>query len=66
MTLKELRLTAGLRQDVVADALDICQPAVSKWEKGETSPSRKYRKKLADMYGCTVEDLNRAIVEGGN
>lgn len=64
MTLKELRLVAGLKQDDVSAALDVTQPAVSKWESGETNPLKKYRKKLAKMYRCTANDIDLAIKEG--
>ena len=57
MTLKELRLSAKLRQEDVAKRLNVNQAAVSKWETGETKPSRKYHKKLAKLYGCTVDEL---------
>lgn len=57
MTLKELRLSAKLRQEDVAKRLNVNQAAVSKWETGETKPSRKYHKKLAKLYGVTVDEL---------
>lgn len=57
MTLKELRLSAKLRQEDVAKRLNVNQAAVSKWETGETKPSRKYHKELAKLYGCTVDEL---------
>lgn len=57
MTLKERRLQAGLRQDDIAKALEVDQAAVSRWESGETRPVRKYRAKLAALYGCTVDEL---------
>lgn len=57
MKLKELRLRAGFRQIEVAEHLDVNQGAVSKWESGETKPSRKYRAKLAKLYNCTVDEL---------
>lgn len=57
MTLKERRLQAGLRQDDIAKALEVDQAAVSRWESGETRPVRKYRTKLAALYGCTVDEL---------
>lgn len=57
MTLKELRERAHLRQVDVAKRLNVDQAAVSKWETGETKPSRKYHKKLAKLYGVTVDGL---------
>lgn len=57
MSLKELRVAAGLRQVDVAKKVKVDQAAVSKWESGETNPSRKYHKILAKLYGCTVDEL---------
>lgn len=57
MTLKELRIQAKLRQEDVARQLDVNQAAVSRWETGDTKPSRKYHKRLAKMYGVTVDEL---------
>lgn len=59
MTLRELRENAGLRQVDVSKRLDIDQTAVSHWESGKFRPSRKYHKKLANLYGCTVDELLR-------
>ena len=61
MTLKERRVLAGLRQIDAAKKLDVDQAAVSKWESGETRPSRKYHKKLAKLYGCSVEEILGSI-----
>lgn len=57
MTLRELRVNAGLRQVDVAKKLTVDQAAVSLWERGKTTPCRKYHKKLARLYGCSVEEI---------
>lgn len=57
MTLRERRMMAGLRQIDVAKKMNVAQASVSKWESGETKPSRKYHKKLAKLYKCSVEEL---------
>lgn len=57
MTLSERRKAAGLTQEVVAKRLDVDQGSVSNWERGIYVPHRKYRKKLARLYGCTVDEL---------
>ena len=57
LSLRTLRENAGLGQKDVAKKLVIDQSTVSKWENGVAVPSRKYHKKLARMYGCTVEEL---------
>lgn len=62
--MRELRLAAGLRQIDVAKKMNVDQGAVSKWESGETRPSRKYHKKLAKLYGVKVEELPLGMVPG--
>lgn len=59
--MRELRLAAGLRQIDVAKKMNVDQGAVSKWESGETRPSRKYHKKLAKLYGVTVAELAQGL-----
>lgn len=61
MTLKELRLKAGLTQEQVAKLVDVEQAAVSYWESGKYKPLRKYQRKLAKLYGCTVEELGEEV-----
>ena len=57
MKLREYRERVGLRQIDVAKKLNVDQAAVSKWESGENRISRKYHKKLAKLYGVTVDEL---------
>lgn len=58
MTLRERREAAGLLQEDVAKKVNVTQAAVSRWESGYTKRiSRKYHKKLAKLYGCTVDEL---------
>ena len=57
MTLKELRLAAGLQQADVAKRLHVTETAVSNWELGKNAISQKYHKKLAKLYGVSVEEL---------
>lgn len=58
MTLKDLRLKAGLKQEQVAKLVDVDQGAVSNWEIGKYVPVRKYREKLAKLYGCTADEIH--------
>lgn len=57
MTLKERREARGLTQTDVAKKLNVDQSSVSHWEQGKYAPVRKYRKALAKLYGCTVDEL---------
>lgn len=52
-------MNAGLSQEDVAKILDVNQAAVSYWESGKTTPVKKYRRKLARLYGCAEDDLLR-------
>ena len=63
MTLKEHRESAGLLQVEVARKLGVEQSAISYWENGKTRIAKKHRKKLAKLYGCSVEDLISAQQE---
>lgn len=56
MTLKERREKAGVTQIELAEALDVDQTTVSRWENGAT-PLKKYQRKLAEFYHCTVEEV---------
>jgi transcriptional regulator with XRE-family HTH domain len=62
MTLKERRENAGITQATLAEQLDIDQTTVSRWENG-CVPLKKHQRKLADFYGCTIDEL---LSKGGN
>lgn len=57
MSFKNQRKKAGLTQMEVAKALGISDAAVCQWESGETMPTGKRMKEVAELYGCTVDDL---------
>jgi len=56
--LKERRLRGAIpSQSEVARTLGIRPSAVSKWECGLSKPRIERLPVLAELYGCTVEDL---------
>lgn len=57
MALKEIRQKRGLTQVQVADAVEVDQSTVAKWENGINTPLRKYRRKLCELLGCTEAEL---------
>lgn len=57
MALKEIRQKRGLTQAQVADAVEVDQSTVAKWENNRSTPLRKYRRKLCDLLGCTESEL---------
>lgn len=57
MALKELRERSNLTRAQVAKKLNVDLYCVTHWELGDWRPARKYHKKLARMYGVTVDEL---------
>lgn len=55
--LKELRNRAGLSQSDVAAALNIKQTTVSMWESGDNKPRAALLPAIAQLYGCTIDEL---------
>lgn len=57
MRIKELREAAGLSQADVVRALGVDQAAVHRWENGLAFPRAAKLPILADLFGCTIDDL---------
>jgi len=55
--LYDLRKKAGLSQNELAWQLGVTNKAVSKWENGKCKPSTETLRKLATVYGVSVDDL---------
>ena len=56
-SLLKLRKKAGLSQQYIAAYLGVTQGAVSQWEKGQAMPSADKLPQLAQILGCTVDEL---------
>ena len=46
-----------MTQEAVAKRMNVTQVAVHRWETGNTRIARKHHKKLAKLYGVSVEEL---------
>ena len=57
MSFRECRIRASLTQEVVAAKLGVDQTAVSNWERGKNYPIATMLPRIAELYGCTIEDL---------
>lgn len=55
--LVEYREAAGLSQTAVAEKLECTSSAISQYESGKREPSFEVLVKLAEIYGCTVNDF---------
>ena len=51
------RKNKGLTQEAVAEKLGVSRQTVSKWETGETLPDIRQSKRLAVLYGMTLDEL---------
>ena len=55
--LKEARKRKGMSQELVAEELGISRQAVTKWEAGQTKPSARNLRILAELYQVSPEEL---------
>lgn len=51
------RTKSGISQEKAAAKLGVTGAAVSLWETGKTQPRASLLAKIADLYGCTVDEL---------
>lgn len=57
MKLKEFRESKKLTQSDIAEKLDISRTSISMWETGESLPRADKLLQLAEILGCTVDEL---------
>ena len=62
-----LRNIHGYSQEETAEKIGISRQAYAKWENGSTIPDIEKCKRLADLYGVTIDSLiKETTVDGGN
>ena len=59
MNISVAREKRGITQAELADSLCVTQGAISQWETGRSFPRAELMPKLADIHGCTVDELLR-------
>lgn len=57
MSFKIARQTAELSAKEVAEKLGVSDVCVYMWEAGEWNPRASKLPELAELYGCTVDEL---------
>ena len=57
MEIKKYRELAGISKAELARIMEVDQAAVAKWDKGEALPRAAKIPKLADLFGCTIDQL---------
>ncbi|HEM2820278.1 TPA: helix-turn-helix transcriptional regulator [Streptococcus suis] len=56
-TIKQLRLTHNLSQEVLAEQLGVSRQMISNWENDRTVPALDYMKKLSEEYQLSLDQL---------
>lgn len=59
MSFRDARRKAGKTVAEVKEYMGVTDAAVYQWETGETTPRPDKLVKLAEFYGCTVDELLR-------
>ena len=59
MGFRKARYAAGVKLREVAEALGVSEQAVCEWESGRKKPRSDKLIPLANLYGCTIEELLR-------
>ena len=57
--LSQLRMRAKLTQAELARRMGVSRAVVNNWEQFKNWPSSEYLPKIAEVLGCSVEDLYR-------
>ena len=55
--IKQYRINSNMTQKDLADQLHVTNQAVSRWENDEAEPSFDTLRSMADLFGCTINDL---------
>lgn len=57
MTIKQYREDMGMTQAQLADAIGVAQNHISRWERGTVAPSVETLRKMAEIFGCRMDDI---------
>ena len=57
MKIREYREKRGMTKSELAQTMGVDLAAVSRWDSGEAMPRASKLPKLADLFGCTIDEL---------
>ena len=57
MTIRQLRQEHDWTPEQVARQVRVAEITVERWERGEQRPQLRYRRRLADLFGVSVEAI---------
>lgn len=55
--IKQLRMRRGVTQEAMAQQLNVTAQAISKWERGVTTPDITILPEISAFFGVTIDDL---------
>ena len=58
VSIKAMRVNAGLNQKDAAKCLGVNQATLTSWELNKTYPDAGYLMSLCNLYGCTLDDIH--------
>lgn len=61
ITLKALRVNAGLDQREASKAIGVSPETLGKWENGKTFPNVPQITKIEDLYGVSFSDIDFCV-----
>lgn len=53
----EIRTARGMTQEKLAEAINVTQQMVAKWETGRTEPKIRHIEKMADHFDVSIDEL---------
>lgn len=56
-TIKVWRSRKNVTQEALAEYLGVCTYTISMWENGVQEPRLSTARKIADYFGCTLDDI---------
>lgn len=57
MSLQKFRISAGFSIQFIADRIGVSRQTVYYWEKGIKNPSSENLRKLANLFGVSMEEM---------
>ncbi len=55
--IRKIRTAKGITQEQLAEQMNLTRQAISSWETGKTEPDSEAMKKMAEIFGCTLDDI---------
>ncbi len=57
VNIQDRRKKKGMTQEQLADEIGVTYQAISKWERGKSTPDIALLPELARVFGCHIDDL---------